>query len=140
MKPTLDNLGLHDKPHCIFNVDESGFPLSGWPSHILTKRGMKSPQAIIGGSGRENINLMANCTNSENGWMTIPAYTDHNLKPSSQYHARSLRCIALSVACVYACARLRMNYAFLTQDWENYLAYVLVTSDQSDCMVIGYTC
>ena len=85
LKLTLDELGLHDKPQCIFNVDESGFPLSGRPAHIVCKRGIKSPQAIIGGSGRENITvqvcvsadgklvppyviytgkyLMANCTN-----------------------------------------------------------------------------
>ncbi len=85
LKPTLDHLGLVNKPHCIFNVDESGFPLSGRPAHIICKRGIKSPQAIIGGSGRENITvqvcvsadgklfppyviytgkyLMANCTN-----------------------------------------------------------------------------
>ena len=85
LKPTLDELGLHNKPQCIFNVDESGFPLSGRPAHIICKRGVKYPQAIIGGSGRENITvqvcvsadgklvplyviytgkyLMANCTN-----------------------------------------------------------------------------
>ena len=85
LKPTLDRLKLHDQPQCIFNVDESGFPLSGRPAHIVCKKGMKSLQSIIGGSGRENItvqvciaadgrllppyimytgkHLMANCTN-----------------------------------------------------------------------------
>ena len=57
LKPTLDKLNLTSKPHCIFNVDESGFPISGRPTHVITKRGMKSPQAIIGGSGRENITV-----------------------------------------------------------------------------------
>ena len=37
LKLTLDELGLHDKPQCIFNVDESGFPLSGRPAHIVCK-------------------------------------------------------------------------------------------------------
>lgn len=42
------------------------------------------------------------------------------IKPSLQYYARSLGCIALFVACVYAnCEHLRMNYTFLMQDWEN---------------------
>ena len=85
LQPVLDKLQLQDKPQCIFNVDESGFPLSGRPAHIICKRGTKSPQTIIGGSGRENITiqvcvsadgkllppyiiytgkyLMANCTN-----------------------------------------------------------------------------
>ena len=85
LKPVLYDLQLHEKPQCIFNVDESGFPLSGRPAHVICKKGTKSPQAIIGGSGRENItiqvcvstagqllppsiiytgkHLMANCTN-----------------------------------------------------------------------------
>lgn len=80
-----DTLGLSDKPQCIFNVDENGFLLSGRPAHVIRKRGMKLPEAVIGGSGRENItvqvcvsadgnilppyivftgkHLMANCTN-----------------------------------------------------------------------------
>ena len=85
LKPTLDTLKIGDKPKCIYNVDESGFPLSGRPAHVICKRGMKSLQSIIGGSGRKNItvqvcvgadgtllppyivctgkHLMANCTN-----------------------------------------------------------------------------
>ena len=85
LKPTLDTLKIGNKPKHIYNVDESGFPLSGRPAHVICKRGMKSPQSIIGGSGRENItvqvcagadgtllppyivytgkHLMANCTN-----------------------------------------------------------------------------
>ncbi len=44
LKPTIDALGLEGKPQCIFNVDESGFPLSGRQTHIICKRGTKSPQ------------------------------------------------------------------------------------------------
>ena len=57
LKPILDKLHLHDKPQCIFNVYESGFPLSGRPSHVICKRGMKSPQAVIGGAGLESITV-----------------------------------------------------------------------------------
>ena len=63
LKPTLDRLGLAEKPHCIYNVDESGFPLSGRPAQIICQRGLKSPQTIIGGSGRENINVQV-CVNA----------------------------------------------------------------------------
>ena len=63
LKPTLDTLGLTEKPWNIYNVDETGFPLSGNPGHILAKRGTKSPQAIIGGSGRENITVQV-CTSA----------------------------------------------------------------------------
>ncbi len=61
LKPMLVKLHLEEKPHCVFNVDENGFPLSGRPAHVIVKRGMKSPQAIIGGSGRENITVQV-CT------------------------------------------------------------------------------
>ena len=38
LKPVLDDLQLHEKPQCIFNVDESGFPLSGRPAHVICKK------------------------------------------------------------------------------------------------------
>ena len=57
LKPTLTELDLLDKPNQIFNVDESGFPLSWTPKTILTRRGQKSPQALLAGSGRENITV-----------------------------------------------------------------------------------
>ena len=57
LKPVLIDLNLEDKPNQIFNVDESGFPLSWTPKTILTKRGQKSPQALLAGSGRENITV-----------------------------------------------------------------------------------
>ena len=55
LKPVLDQLELADKPERIFNVDETSFALSGKPDYVLVKRATKSPQAIIGGSGRDNI-------------------------------------------------------------------------------------
>ena len=59
LKPTLTELGLTEKPHCIYNVDETGFPLSGRPSHVLVKRGSKSVHTVIGGSGRDFITVQA---------------------------------------------------------------------------------
>ena len=49
LKPTLDTLKIGDKPKCIYDVDEKGFPLSGRTAHVICKRGMKSPQSITGG-------------------------------------------------------------------------------------------
>ena len=57
LKPALNSLGLMDKPNCIYNVDESGFPLIGRPAYVICKRGMKSPRTVIGGSGHENITV-----------------------------------------------------------------------------------
>ena len=69
--PTLDELDLHDKPQQLFNADESFLPLSGKPDHIICKKGIKSPQMLIGGSGRENITI--HCCVSASG-QYIPPY------------------------------------------------------------------
>ena len=45
--PALAKLDLIDVPDQIYNVDESGFPLGWTPKAILTKRGEKSPQALV---------------------------------------------------------------------------------------------
>ena len=47
LRPCLESLHLMDKPE-LYNVDESGFPLSGRPGHVIVKRGMKSVETIIG--------------------------------------------------------------------------------------------
>ena len=44
LKPILDCLGLSDHPDRVYNVDEVGFSLSGRPSSVLVKKGIKSPQ------------------------------------------------------------------------------------------------
>ena len=64
LKPTLDSLNLHNSSSRIFNVDEVGFPLSGRAKSVLVKRGMKSPQSLIPGSGRENITVQVCCSAS----------------------------------------------------------------------------
>ena len=38
LKPSLESLGLVDKPSSIYNVDESGFLLSGRPGKVIAKR------------------------------------------------------------------------------------------------------
>ena len=83
LKPVLEQLDLFDKPHNIFNADETGFPLSGNPGHVLAKRGMKSPQTIIGGSGRDNITVLA-CA-SATGKLLPPfvVYTGKHLMASN---------------------------------------------------------
>ena len=57
LKQSLEDLDLFNKPEQIFNVNESGFPLGWTPKTILAKRGQKSPQALLAGSGRENITV-----------------------------------------------------------------------------------
>ena len=57
LQQTLDSLNLHHNPERIFKVDEVGFPLSGLTTSVLVKKGMKSPQSLIPGSGRDNITV-----------------------------------------------------------------------------------
>ena len=61
LKPVLEKLSLLNSPEQIYNVDESGFPLSWTPKTILTRKGHKTPQALIAGSGRENITVQDSC-------------------------------------------------------------------------------
>ena len=81
LKPELDQLQLHDDPKWIFNVDESGFPLGGKPVKVLAKRGMKSPQSLVGGSGRENITVQTCMCISGDGQLLPPyvVYTGKHL-------------------------------------------------------------
>ena len=55
--PKLAELNLLDSPDSIYNVDEVGFPLSDGPRFVLARRGDKTPQSLLGGSGRENITV-----------------------------------------------------------------------------------
>ena len=64
LKPVLDSLDLHESPSRIFNVDEVGFPLSGRVGNVFVKRGTKSPQSLIPGSGRDNITEQICCSAS----------------------------------------------------------------------------
>ena len=59
LKPILDKTGLGDHPNRIFNADETSFSLCGRPQKIIAKRGAKSPQYVIGGTGKENITVQA---------------------------------------------------------------------------------
>ena len=79
LKPMLDELGLHDHPERVYNVDESGFPLSGRPSCVLARKGIKSPQCIIPGSGRENITVQVACNASGQLLPPYVVYTGQRL-------------------------------------------------------------
>ena len=57
LEPVLQNLQLLKNPKWIFNVDETGFPLGGKPRKVIAKKGIKSPQSLVGGSGRDNITV-----------------------------------------------------------------------------------
>ena len=80
LKPALDFLKLHNHPERIFNVDEVGFPLSGRPTSVLVKKGMKSPQSLIPGSGRDNITVQVCCSASGDLLPPYVIYTGQRLQ------------------------------------------------------------
>lgn len=57
LEPLINRLGLRNHPERIFNSDETSFCLCGRPQRVLAKKGAKSPQYTIGGTGKENITV-----------------------------------------------------------------------------------
>ena len=57
LKPLIDKTGLLNHPERIFNADETSFCLRGRPQKVVAKRGAKSPQYTVGGTGKENITV-----------------------------------------------------------------------------------
>ena len=49
LEETLDEHKLHDKPALIFNVDETGLPLSPSPPKGVCRKGTKTPNSITSG-------------------------------------------------------------------------------------------
>lgn len=58
LKPILDRAELYCHPERIFNADETSFSLCGRPQRVVCKRGAKSPQFVVGGTGKENITVL----------------------------------------------------------------------------------
>ena len=77
--PTLRELGLLNKPECIYNADETFVCLSGGSSTIICKKGMKAPQQVIGGSGRENVTVHMCCNGAG---VLLPPYVIYTSKRS----------------------------------------------------------
>ena len=57
LEPMLDKTGLKNHPERIYNADETSFCLSGRPQKVISQKGSKAPQCVIGGTGRENITI-----------------------------------------------------------------------------------
>ncbi|XP_056636655.1 uncharacterized protein LOC130445153 [Diorhabda sublineata] len=57
LKNILDNLGLRDKPHLIWNLDESGFCMDPSKTKVVGKRGTAASRTTAG-AGRENITVL----------------------------------------------------------------------------------
>ena len=55
LTPLLKKYGLENNPDRVFNADETSFCLSGCPTKVVARKGAKSPQYTVGGSGKANF-------------------------------------------------------------------------------------
>uniref|UniRef100_A0A915JNA6 Transposase n=1 Tax=Romanomermis culicivorax TaxID=13658 RepID=A0A915JNA6_ROMCU len=56
----IKKLGIENRPQCIGNLDESGFPLDPNNTSTVSLKGQKVVK-IVAGTGRENITVLAAC-------------------------------------------------------------------------------
>ena len=82
LKKDLDRLGLINKPEQIFNVDETSFCLSGRTQNVITAKGDKAPQMVIGGTGRENITVQTCISAAGKILPPLIVYTGQRLSPT----------------------------------------------------------
>lgn len=61
LKGVLDDLGLHDKPNQIFNLDESSFCVDPSKTKVVGKIGVPSTRTVSG-PGRENTTALFACS------------------------------------------------------------------------------
>jgi len=72
-----DHLEMHDKPHNIYNVDESGFSGDQGGLKILCKKGMKTPSKISS-SNDKIMYTVAICCNAAGQF--LPPYIVYKAK------------------------------------------------------------
>ena len=61
LERTISEAGLTDRPCQIFNLDESGFPLSPKTPKVITKKGNKHPSCITG-QDKSQITILCCCS------------------------------------------------------------------------------
>ena len=83
LKPVLVKLELMEKPDRIYNVDGSRFPLSWNPKMVFARRRHKAPQAMIPGSGWEQITVQT-CISASG--QLLPPYVVYKGKQVSPYN------------------------------------------------------
>ena len=80
LEKTISEAGLTDRPCQIFNLDESGFPLSPKPPKVITKKGEKHPSCI---TGQDKSQITVLCCCSAGGYAIPPLviFDRKTLKP-----------------------------------------------------------
>ena len=59
----IKRLNIEKRPECIWNLDESGFPMDPHNTETVTLRGQIVAK-VMAGTGRENITVLAACNTS----------------------------------------------------------------------------
>ena len=63
-KNLCEKLNISDKPHLIFNMDESGLPLNNAPGKIVATKGSREVVKLTSVERGENVTLVACCSAS----------------------------------------------------------------------------
>ena len=79
LEKTISEAELSEKPCQIFNLDESGFPLSPKPPKVVAKRGDKHPSAITGERGQ--ITVLSCCNAGGYALPPLVIFDCKSLKP-----------------------------------------------------------
>ncbi|KAJ4449181.1 hypothetical protein ANN_00577 [Periplaneta americana] len=61
LKQVLNDYQLFDKPHCIYNMDESGFPLNNRPLKIVSQKGKREVVSLTNVERGQNVTVVACC-------------------------------------------------------------------------------
>lgn len=60
LEKEMDRLNIKDRPECIYNLDETGFPMDPSKSKTIGSKGEKTVR-LTHGANRENITVLATC-------------------------------------------------------------------------------
>ncbi|CAG4994976.1 unnamed protein product [Parnassius apollo] len=63
LETVVDNNNLRGKPECVYNVDETGMPLSNRPPNIIAQKGAKDVVSMTSVERGENVTVLA-CMNA----------------------------------------------------------------------------
>ncbi|KAJ4442643.1 hypothetical protein ANN_04232 [Periplaneta americana] len=61
LKQVLNDYQLFDKPHCIYNMDESGLPLNNRPLKIVSQKGKREIISLTNVERGQNVTVVACC-------------------------------------------------------------------------------
>ncbi|KAK8372578.1 hypothetical protein O3P69_016275 [Scylla paramamosain] len=101
LEKEMDRLNIKDRPECIYNLDETGFPMDPSKSKTIGSKGEKTVR-LTHGANRENITVLATCcaddskagcshrTNDQSNSLTSPINQDAENNTLSKFSTAEL--------------------------------------------------